>query len=258
MNQPEFNQWWSDFKLRFPDMSGPWFAENRTPEMQRQILGQWAEVLADVDLQEALAVSRGMQCGALEGFGGKWDRDRIPAMVRTHALAKRAPLPNWTGPQDDPFPQPKDTLPMGLGGKLRELVDMQAKGMTREESAEWLRLQFPSKPLSNQRRFRCAMCLDAGRIEVWHSELVHRAKREGIDAAKGCIYRTEAAACTCAAGSVFARRVLPLVQYDVAKHCRAIGGDTQSEAALTNFTEWLADQAAGKNRANYTPEFAEF
>lgn len=258
MNQPEFNQWWSDFKLRFPDMGGPWFAEGRAPEVQRHILATWASLLGDVTLAESLKVNRAMQAGDLESFGGKWDRDRLPAIVRTHAIAQRQPAATWSGPKDDPFPQPRDTKPVKLGGVLRELIDMQAKNIPAGDCAEWLRRQFPTPPPYSQRAYKCILCLDEGRLEVWHWEAVAIAKRDGIEATAKCKYKTATAACTCKPGDLFANRQIPLTRYDLTKHCRAIHADVSSEAALSHLSEWLGDQVTGKARLNYEPAFLEY
>lgn len=257
MNQPEFNQWWTDFKLRFPDMGGPWFAEGRTADTQKMILGTWANLMHDVTLAESLAVNRGMQSGDLESFGGKWDRDRIPAIVRNHASAQR-PSSTWSGPNDDSFPQPRDTLPVKLGGVLRELIDMQEKNIPAADCAEWLRRQFPQAAPYDQRAYKCIQCLDCGRVEVWHWEAVAMARRDGIESVGECKYKTAAAACTCKLGNVFANRKIPLTRYDPMKHCRAFHADVTSEAALKNLGDWLADQVTGKGKANYEPAFLEY
>jgi len=260
MNGKEFDLWWTDFKIRFPDLGGPWFAEGRSESQQRVALSNFAEVLADVSLSEAKSVNKAMQRGDLESFSGKWDRDDIAKRVRVHAIAQRPQATTWTGPDDpDPFPQPADTKPVELHGTLGKLLKMQADGATKAECDEFLRRQFPAQPLHDQRRFKCAVCLDLGRIEVWHWELVARIKAGDQNAIKTCLYRTASAACSsCGAGEMFASRKLPLVRYDATKHCRVRNADTTSEAAIKDLTDWLADQVKGVNRPNYDPLFAEY
>jgi len=254
----EFDQWWTDFKFRFPDLGGPWFAEGRAESQQRVILGNFAEVLNDVSLSEALSVNRAMQRGDLEAFSGKWDRDEIARRVRTHVLAQRPAPANWTGPKDDPFPQPRDSQPVNLKGTLAELIDLKKRGASQGECDAFLKSRWPAKPASQQPRFKCTDCWDSGRLEVWHTELVFLAKTEGIESIATCKYRTTSAACTCRAGDQFVNRETPLVRFDLAKHCRVIHGDTTSEKAVSRLVEWLADQARAVNRANYTPAFAEY
>lgn len=255
MTSIEFDQWWADFKAKFPDLGGPWFAKNRTPEMQRSILANWAEVLRDVTLAEATKVNRGMLSGDLDGFGGEWDRDKIATKVRTHAINARRPS-NWTGPDEDPYPQPKSEK-TNLGGSLKELIDMQEAGATSQQCDEFLRKRFPAARADRQPRFKCVECLDTGRVEVWHWERVHLAKRDGIEAGLASPYKTAAMACSCNLGDKFTAREIPLVRFDDRKHCLATGGDVESERAVATFTEWLATCDDVSKRPNYVLAFEQ-
>lgn len=248
MNQQEFNQWWSDFKLRFPDMGNSWFAEGRTAEVQRQILTQWSDVLSDVTLAEAAAVNRGMHNGDLASFTGKWDRDTVPATVRKHAMNSRVSN-TWSGPNDDPYPQPKGEY-LNLGGTLSELLDLQKHGATRQQCAEFLRKRFPPARADRQRRFSCAQCLDSGRVELWHDDRVFYAMLNGIESPEAGRYKTMTAACGCKAGDVFANRKIPLQRYDTLKHCLALpGGDVESHEAVNAFETWVRDHRAIKHQS---------
>ena len=258
MTGKDFDQWWSDFKMRFSDLGGPWFAEGRSESQQRLILGNFAEVLNDVTLSEALSVNRAMQRGDLEGFSGKWDRDEIARRVRTHAIAQRPAPSTWTGPKDDPYPQPRDTQPVNLKGTLAELIDLKKRGASQEECDAFLKSRWPAKPPHQQPRFKCTDCLDSGRLQVWHDELVYLVKHEGTHSIGKCEYRTSSAACTCKAGDQYANRAVPLVRFDLAKHCRVINGDTTSEKAVARLAEWLRDSVSGANRSNYDPLFAQY
>lgn len=242
--------------MHFPDLGGPWFAKNRTPEMQRHILANWSEVLRDVTLAEAVKVNRGILRGDLEGFGGEWDRDKIATRVRTHAINARRPN-NWTGPDDDPYPQPKRE-PLNLAGALHDLIDMQERGATQQQCGEFLRKRFPPARPDRQPRFTCVECLDTGRVEVWHWERVYIAKRDGIEAAIKSQYKTAAMACSCHAGDKFTTREIPLVRFDDRKHCLTMpGGDVESEAAVAAFSDWLATCNDVAKRPNYEPAFEQ-
>ena len=255
MNQQEFNQWWTDFKIRFPDLGGLWFAEGRSESHQRVVLSGFAEVLGDVQLAEALAANRGLQRGDIQpGFTGKWDRDEIARKVRVAALNARAPN-TWTGPNDDPFPQPKREDSQ-IGGALHELIEMQEKGASRDECDAFLRKRFPARP-DRERRYTCIECLDGGRVDVWHWERVYIAKRDGIEAALKSQYTVASVACSCRLGDAFVQRKIPLVRFDERKHCQAPGGDVSSAKAVAAFQEWLATCDDVSKRANYEPAFAD-
>lgn len=257
MTGKEFDQWWTDFKIRFPDLGGPWFAEGRNESQQRMILNGFAEVLRDVALQESLTVNKAMQRGDLEGFGGKWERDEIARRVRKHAIDQR-PANTWTGPKDDPQ-QPRTKKDYDLGGAMRRLIEMREKGASAEECDAYLQNRFPPAPAESQRWFKCLLCLDSGRVEVWHYERVLRAKRDGLYAALQCANKTTAAACSCKAGEPFGmREKQPLVTYDRTKHCLAKYGDVESEAAVAAFQEWLVSHDRVENRSNFEPSFANY
>jgi hypothetical protein len=254
----ELNTWWQDFTDRWPDM-GTWFSEGRSEQQQIAILRNWAQALADVNLHEALAVNRGMYAGDLAGFTGRWDRDRIPAIVRQHAIAARPAAITWTGPNDpDPHLQPRSELPVRLNGTLHQLIAMKGRGASQAECEQFLRKAFPAEPLARQRRYSCSTCCDSGHVEVWHPERVFVAERDGIEAALRCHYATSTAACPCKAGDLLANRSRPLARFDSHHHCLAAGGDVTSHKAVAMFQEWLHTRRAVERRENYEPAFAAY
>lgn len=257
MTTSEFEQWWQDFCERFPDMGDVWFAENRQPPAQKELLRRWCDALFDVTLPEALAVNLGMYRGDLESFKGKWDRDRIPAILRQHAIAARPAPTTWSGPDLDLEPEPVKSA-SGLNGALHELITMRASGASDQDCTAFLRQRFPPEPLDRQRRYTCIQCFDIGRVEVWHWERVYLARDKGIDAALACKYQTATMACACKAGSSFVTRKIPLPQFNDQKHCLAVDGDVSSEKAVYAFVDWLATCKDVSRNKNYEPGFAAY
>lgn len=256
MTNPEFLRWWEDFLERWPDM-GARFAENRSEEAQQSILRRWCDAMFDVGIDEALAVNRLMYIGDLPCFSD-WDRDKLPAIVRQHCIAQRPPPSNWTGPNDDPYPQPADTLPVKLHGSMRALMDLRERGADAAECQAFLAREFPPERSDRQRRYTCLQCFDSGRVEVWHPERVYLAQSQGLAAALACKYVTSAAACGCKAGDQFKTRKTPVVGYDSIKHCLAKHGDVTSPAAVEAFETWLRTRRDVSKRSNYEPGFAAY
>lgn len=260
MNAQEFNQWWADFKLRFPDMGGAWFAEGRTPDAQKQILETWLDVLSDVLLGEALTANKAIQLGDVEGFTGKWDRDTIATRIRTHAIARRTPRSNWTGPNDGDELRVPESSPVSLGGIYRAVLSMSGKGATRDSILAYIQNQFPPAPAwQRQPAFSCLDCLDNGRVEVWHEVNVQLAAQGKWRTIATSSWRTMLAACNCERGAPFRqRRLQPLPEYRDNRHCKVTAGDTQSDRALTDLRDWLDTAMSVQSRKNYVPAFNEW
>lgn len=94
MKSNEFQKWFGDLKLRFPD-SAAWIAKgDRSETEQLGILKQWADALADVDLADALEVNARIHRGQImlddnrPGFPA-YERENIPGIVRRHATGLR-------------------------------------------------------------------------------------------------------------------------------------------------------------------------
>lgn len=255
MTQNEFREWWDDFVGRWPDM-GEWFAESRTEATQLAILSNWANALEDVTLAEALAVNRSMYKGDLACFTGKWDRDKIPAIVRGHVVAQRPPATTWTGPEDDATPRWRRPE---MKEAMEHLLAMKKAGATHEECETFMRKIFPPEPIDRQPRFKCVVCADKGRLEIWHPERVFIADRDGVEAALKFHYQTSSVACTCKEGDTFAMRSIPLLRFNRMKHCPAYNGDVSSPDAVADFEAWRKhDRANVRNRENFEPAFASY
>lgn len=253
MTAAEFDEWWEDFLGRWPDM-GEWFMESRSESTQRAILQNWATALEDVTLAEALAVNRAMYSGDLDSFTGRWDRDRIPAIVRKHAIAQRPPVTEWTGPDDSP-PPPNPRMQEAFC----RMIEKRKAGASAEECDAYLAKLFPPEPRERQRRYKCVECLDLGRREIWHPDRVYIADRDGIEAALRSHYTTSAVACRCEAGNMYASRKIPLPRFDLLKHCPAFNSDVSSPAAVADFEAWKKhDRGNVRNRTNFEPAFANY
>lgn len=260
MNTNEFNQWWGDFKSRFPDLGGQWFAEGRSAETQRAILATWSNLLSDIDLHEAIEINRAIQAGDIEGFSGKWDRDNIPAIIRKAVISRRPNENPWTGPNEPDEHRPrKRRTSEAIGSIFRTVTDMSDREVPANQIAEYIRTAFPPRPAwEHQQTFHCNICHDDGRVEVWHEHLVQLAVRGEWDEIPGASWRTMLCSCTCVKGQVFRERKIALPMYDEGRMCRVITGDTKSADAIDYFRAWLESARSIESKANYEQSFADY
>lgn len=96
---------------------------------------------------------------------------------------------------------------------------------------------------NDERRYNCLVCLDSGRVEVWHGVFVFVLATEGIEAIDRLCWRTSLCACYCSAGKGFAKRI-PM--FDRERHCQVIpamaaSGIECDPAAIARLLEWIAE-----------------
>lgn len=80
MTQQEFNRWWHDFGVRFPNKAS-WATSTDT-----ETIKTWREVLEPIELIDALAANKALQAGDAE-WPNDWER--IPKGVHDVALKMR-------------------------------------------------------------------------------------------------------------------------------------------------------------------------
>jgi hypothetical protein len=142
---------------------------------------------------------------------------------------------------------------------FNRIIEMRKAGATAEQCDEYMARLFPPDPLDKQRRYKCVECLDLGRREIWHPDRVFIADRDGLEAALRSHYLTSVVACRCQAGDMYASRKIPLVRFDLLKHCPAFNSDVSSPAAVADFEAWRKhDRANVRNRTNFEPAFADY
>lgn len=111
-----------------------------------------------------------------------------------------------------------------------------------------------------QQAFRCKLCMDDGRLIVYHWKTVRlaagKSSEQGEIANRTALSMTMAVRCSCEAGATWATPLM--VTYDPAKHLIPDPGHNRDEsrAAIKAFAEATAPTV--KDHRNYKPEFAEF
>jgi len=133
MIDKEFNQWWADVKIRFPDMVH-WFATGKEIDEQRASFRTWLEILADVPLEDALAANRQLQADGL-----RLNIDQLPALVRSRAGQRQAQ-------REAPSPELVRRLKFHAARKLHTMIVEKGRLLqwTRQQLLEELRQQMPA------------------------------------------------------------------------------------------------------------------
>lgn len=157
MKQSEFNRWWADYSLRFPD-TGEWM---RKQPRAADLLGIWQDALASTDLGDALEVNRLLTRGELERWkssSGYHEREETPAMIRKMAWELGRGRGDYQQQHERPDPNIEPSkFPIGI--LFRQLVEVNerwAKNPDFDKQAEHKRLQtefmakYSAKPLRNQ------------------------------------------------------------------------------------------------------------
>lgn len=258
MNRNEFNQWWKYHATAFPDTAA-WLG--KLPD-QVATLEVWADVLSDVELRDAKAVTMRLAAGEDEPLPA-YEREQTAAYVKRlcwqnrnrRKARERAALHRIREPGGRPAP---------VAGSMAKLLLTVIEGRESGKSADEIRAEceklLPVREGEDRReRFACFHCLDSGVVEVWAPHTVAFVRDEGQLPEPGFHLRTCVVACHCERGERYPH-MASKHRYDPERFCRCRAGDmndqSNREALLEFAPAWHANPAS--EMQNYHPEFAEF
>lgn len=230
MTKEEFKEWLRGYLKAYPETSR--WINGLAPETKENLMESWGYAFRDVELDEA----RHATADCVRGDGPDippYDREKIVTILRKYILEKRAKNAPVV---DDPsfsrrLPEKKH---VSLARLLRQISD---EDLTKEQRAEVLRKAFGDSQ-DPRDRYKCLICRDVGKVDIWHPEYAMRVKALGIENA-GYRY-TSVAACTCQAGAPFkARQRNALPEFNLLDHCYCRFGDTKNEAAIADLLDWM-------------------
>ena len=279
MTRNEFILWWKDYAGRFPATAcwirelGRVLGDRDKPDsfdasVPNALLNSWVDVLSDVPLREAMAVTRAMASGDLEPIGTTHaDRERTALTVRRAALAaKRA------GQIATRHEEPRPDIPSGFvvgrdaegnAVTLRGLValckPLIQSGRTSRQAADEVFRTITWTDSFDFRRdaFRCTLCEDRGTVLVWTSNTVRLAVEQPQRVMTDpLVRRTGSIPCSCDAGAkhVWDRGGSPppnwrgytskWMRYDSSRWCRARSNypDDDDAAALVEWAGCYAER----------------
>ena len=170
MVDTEFDVWVKDFRSRFPDI-GSWMADH--PETMKIWLG---EVFSKIQLQDCLAANKLL----LADHVGRFDRERLPALIRKYALdlaweraqASKQKAADAVRSTEAQYKRPFDA---GMRAAMRALEgwqeDFKIENNRRCTDVErrtfvdqWFAEHDRSDPTTNEPWFKCNRCLDTGQV----------------------------------------------------------------------------------------------
>lgn len=241
MTTDEFNIWLADFTYRFPTTVNWIRADNKPdrPEVWTGIMRSWRETLGDVQFDDALAATKGMQAGTLEDWGK--NSDRIPAMVRRHAHYRQLQrTPNSEA--DDPRLPPRSPNGLRFGEMYRYVLKAVEDGTPKEV---WLiegMKRLGNVTQDREPKYRCPTCRDTGFVIVWSRSATKAYRLGELDSFKS--RRSCAVGCRCSK----ARKWLEL--YDPVKHCQN-SDDGRSERDISSLEKHIAESAMSGDFADW-------
>lgn len=246
MSPQEFEGWFAAHCAAFPAIQA-WLG---TVTDAKATLAVWQEILSDVEAEAAQQATKLMARGDIEPPAA-YDRERTAALIRR--AAKKITFEKRQAKRD--AANRKEATQRGkcqpLGPLIRRAMAVGYKArsgeMTAEErdaAMEQIKKEAGSDPNAYEPRYDCPTCLDHGWVEVWHPDVVAKARISRKEPARvaSCVM-----ACTCQRGHKFheppsnegkAAMFRPLPRYDEAKHC-AIRAGASGQTAVREFIDWL-------------------
>lgn len=230
MTKEEFREWLRGYLKAYPETSR--WMNRLAVETKANLMESWEYAFKDVEHIEA----RHATADCVRGEGPDipaYDRERTATILRKYILEKRA---RNAPVVDDPsfsrrLPEKRH---VSLAALFRQISD---EDVTREQRAEMLRSAFGDSQ-DPRDRYKCLVCRDVGKVDVWHPEYVMRVKALGMENA-GFRY-TSVVACTCQAGVPFkSRQRNALPEMNLLDHCYCRFGDTKNPVAIADMLDWI-------------------
>lgn len=239
MTRAEFSKWWGDFSVRF-STTASWLTSDNSDRELTAMLETWAETLGDVQLEDALAATKGIQAGTLEDWGK--NSDRIPAIVRRHAHYRQLQrCPNNVA--DDPRLPPRSPNGLRFAEMFRYVSKAVEDGVPREQWVVEGLKRLGNVPKEREPRYRCPVCRDTGWVIVWLGSAIRAYHSKQLATFKA--RRTCAVSCTCRGERKGVK------SYDEMEHCITFD-DGRSERDIANLEKFLAESAmSGSDFADY-------
>ena len=224
MKPTEFQQWFRDLNVRFPDTAS-WIAKNdRNDSEQIDILKQWSDALADVELTDALEVNARIHRGQIMLEDNRpgipaYDRENVPAIVRRHALnlrVQRMIVPNRVETWRDGF-------------KCVACQDSGFRPVWSNRAIAFMRDHGNLDGFGNLRHVLCRCNCDRG----------HPRGVEEKYAKQG-------------------QRIETVPQFHENSFCQVFSWDTRSEKALNGLAVWVAEYEQRRIETAYHGDFTEY
>lgn len=261
MTNTEFNQWWKDYALRFPDTKA-WV--DKQPSAV-ELLVIWKEALSRVELADALEVNKQLTAGTLERWkssGGYHEREETPAMIRKMAFGLRQQRnESAERPEPEEFIRTKRPFPISIlygqlcGASERGAGPSEVEGLQRSFMQQY---GVPEMDDAGP-RFRCCFCKDTGLVLCWDTRAIVALRDGGLLAVRELNNPVVGCLCTCERGARSSGGSMGKYgrfKAETSYICK--DGDYRSQKNLEQFAK---EYIAGRERhfnSRRTSEFDEF
>ena len=233
MTPEEFkDSFWPDLKARMPSVKewvlkldgGQLDASGKKVQLAAiAMLRIWRDVLGDVELFDALAVTLDMSAGNLVPIGtSNHDRENLAATIRSHARQRAF---ERSRSKEKAKPDTKASV-IGSGTKLN-LMELVGK------PPEVIAKAFGGKVRADAHE--CWTCRDTLKVEVWHPRNLEEIDRgRPVSVATGCQIW-----CDCSAAKYARKSNHPDPIYDASRHCLIDWRGPLHPSNLENAKLWI-------------------
>ena len=238
MTQEQFTKFVSRLFVSFPSLY-EWLKEKSPDPSGTQMV--WRQTLETVSYTEAMSVLDRWTDGSLKAFSA-FERDLVAVSIRAIVEQDRS-RSTKRGVEskqqlEDAQKFRKDYSPVApIFARAVELARSGSAAGVAKTSA----LNFPASAPYDGPRYKCFICCDRGRVEVWRNDLARAvdANLLSIDEAHGSYM----VACACEAGTHYAtenKYWSPMPRYQPDQYCRWFNGTIEDERA--RLSKWLAER----------------
>ena len=248
MIQAEFDRWWADLTMRFPNVDS-WLVRVAPDAIaQRTTLRTWHDVLADVQIADCLEINRQMQAGDAP-FVNDYHEQDIPSHVRR--MARQLAFER----RDNPRPEDDQRRPSHFpAGKIyKRVLELVSKGATGEEAKTIALNEFPIGKPSWEPRYNCRVCWDAGMVTVASPTAIQAVLSDQFER---CHHRLAAMLCSCR-GHLPQNPKRPRCVFDTTKDFQVfdfLWGRTE----VDRFREWVEAKRQEYWNSKRDPAFDKF
>lgn len=245
MNATEFESWWSEHKLCFPDTRN--WVRSLGAEDGQAMLNGWRRAMSDVDLRDALEATNRIVNGDEDPIKA-YDREQTAAIVRRLARKVRdersEPERNDEARERYRGPRDRGRLATGNMAKALERVEELTKeGVQQSQILDRVMEEMPEafpECEDTQRKYKCLRCLDSGTVEVWTNKAVRMVRQGEITGKEGML--VAAVFCDCHRGARDeTKSKVKIVRFDSKEHCACPHGHTTSLDNRIALASWVSN-----------------
>lgn len=238
MQLNEFNVFIEKLFAAFPSLH-EWVSNSEKVKDPLATKAVWFKTLETISYTEAMSVLDRWTTGALKAFSA-FERDLVATSIRCIVEQDRSRENKRCVESKQEFEDAqkyrKDYSP--IAPVLAKALQLRRNGVE-VDVRKCILESFPASAPYDGPRYKCFICCDRGRVEVWDNDLA-RAIDQGVRKLETSIGKTYVVACGCDAGTPYTQWKRPLPRYQPDQHCRWHNQTIEEERA--RLAKWLAER----------------